>query len=523
MGIGRRLVYGLYLLSGLSVVVGIHVEFQQPEYEVARGDQVSLTCIFRPEAPSPKVAVITWTADADDPAEPQIAIGTYFYSSGPTGTQLDINADYEGKATMTNDVPAGVSTLTFPKVTMQENRVFQCAVQIPGDNDGQQADTTRLVVLVAPSVPVCNIQGAAEYGNNINLTCKSEEGSPAPTYKWERFDPSNRPLNFPPRTTENNGVLSLFNVSRETSGYYICTSTNKIRSASYNMTLSVMPPSMKIGSTAGIIGGCVAGLVVLIIVVYCCCRRKKKKEAAEHGTREYGMEEHAAYHDKPPSEMGKERDGNTVDRYEDTREVSLIPRTGFQDDRSEQYDNHSRQDDNREDRRGSSDRLDRYEDSRRGSSDRLDRYEDSRRGSSDRLDRYEDSRRGSFDRLDRHDDDSRYRSADRSADRSDRYGNGRSGSSDRLDRYIDKRGRSKERLDRYDDSRGRSRERLDRYEDGRGRSNDRLDRYDDTRSRSSDRLDRYDDNRSRSSDRLDRYEGDRDRYDDRRDDYSVGV
>lgn len=37
------------------------------------------------------------------------------------------------------------------------------------------------------------------------------------------------------------GVLSLFNISTETSGYYICTSSNKIQSASCNLTLSVMP------------------------------------------------------------------------------------------------------------------------------------------------------------------------------------------------------------------------------------------------------------------------------------------
>lgn len=37
------------------------------------------------------------------------------------------------------------------------------------------------------------------------------------------------------------GVLSLFNISKETSGFYICTSSNKIRSATCNLTLAVMP------------------------------------------------------------------------------------------------------------------------------------------------------------------------------------------------------------------------------------------------------------------------------------------
>ncbi|XP_048095482.1 cell surface A33 antigen-like [Alosa alosa] len=462
MGTGQKVTFGLYILSALSVILGINVEFQQPEYEVARDDPVTMRCIFQTKKPNSPTVIISWTADADDPTEPQITIGTFYHP----GNQIDITSEYEGRVTMTNDVAARISSLSFSRVTMQDNRVFQCAVKIPGDNDGQPADTARLLVLVAPSVPVCNVQGAAEYGHNINLTCKSAEGSPPPTYKWERFDTRNIPQPFPPRTTESNGVLSLFNVSRETSGYYKCTSTNKIRSVSYNMTLSVMPPSMNIGSTAGIIGGCAAGLLVLLIVVYCCCCRKKKN-APDHE-----MGDAVEFHDKPPLETENESDGI---RYGESREDTINQRTGYLlEDRSDRFDTDGRQGGNRYD--------DRSEGSHSRSRDRLDRQEDSRSRSSDRLDRYDDTR---------------------------------SRSSDRLDRCDDGRSRSSDRLDRYDDGRSRSSDRLDRYDDGRSRSNDRLDRYDDTHSRSSDRLDRYDDGRSRSSDRLDRYEGRRDHYDDR--------
>ncbi|CAB1346483.1 unnamed protein product, partial [Coregonus sp. 'balchen'] len=93
----------------------------------------------------------------------------------------------------------------------------------------------------APSVPVVRVQGEAEYWTNIKLTCVSEEGSPTPTYGWKTYDVRNTPRAFPPRTTEKNGVLSLFNISVETSGFNICTATNQIRSASSNFTLIVMP------------------------------------------------------------------------------------------------------------------------------------------------------------------------------------------------------------------------------------------------------------------------------------------
>ncbi|XP_062390555.1 cell surface A33 antigen-like [Sardina pilchardus] len=479
MGTGQKVTFGLYMLSALSVILGIRVEFQQPEYEVARDDPVSMTCTFQTEIPNSPTVIITWTADADDPNEPQISIGAFYHP----GNVVDINSAYEGRATMKNDIAAGISTLSFSRVTMQENRVFQCKVQIPMDNDGQSADTTRLVVLVAPSQPVCNVQGEAEYGHNINLTCKSTEGSPTPIYKWERFDTSNNRQPFPPRTTERDGVLSLFNVSRETSGYYICTSTNKIRSASYNMTLSIMPPSMNMAFTAGLIGAGAAGLVVLLIVVYCCCCRKGKQQLQQEEAQDYEMRDAEEFRDDPKS----------VPYEDDTLKSSTANYVGGKG-RNERFDNHT------DDRQGGNRYDDRYEGGHSRSRDQLDRQDESRMRPSDRIDRYDDTRSHSSDRLDRYDD-------------------GRSRSSDRLDRNDDGRGRSNEQLDRYDDRRGRSNEQLDRYDDRRGRSNEQLDRYDDRRGRSNERLDRYDDNRSRSSDRLDRYEGSRDHYDDRRDHY----
>lgn len=438
MNLMERFTCGFYILSALSVISGVNVEVQKPEYEVARDDRVDLVCTFQTTAPKPYEAIITWSGDADDPADPQIPVATYFSFTKST----NIHEDYVGKVELKNDVPGGVSTLSFLKVTLKENRVFHCSVQVPGDNEGEPFDTTTLVVLVAPTVPVCAIQGAAEYGRNINLTCHSEEGSPKPTYKWARFDPNNNPQPLPPKTIENNGVLSLFNVSMETSGYYVCTSTNKIRSASYNLTLSVMPRSMNMGATAGIIGGCAAALVILLIIIYCCCCRNKNEKE------EHEMEEAAAFKadERANGEM------SDVDRYRDDNEED--PKRYPQDNRSD-YDDRSRYDE-------------RYEGTRSRSNERPDRYEDGRSRSRDRLDRDED-----------------YRGPP----------------SDRLERYDDNRGRSSERLDRYDDGRSRSSDRLDRYDDNRSRSSDRLDRYDDTRDRYDSRQGHYDDRRDNYSDR----------------------
>lgn len=56
---------------------------------------------------------------------------------------------------------------------------------------------------VAPSRPICNIQGRAEYFHNITLTCMSEEGSPGPTYDWKSYSVDNSPRQLPPKATQS--------------------------------------------------------------------------------------------------------------------------------------------------------------------------------------------------------------------------------------------------------------------------------------------------------------------------------
>ena len=56
----------------LSVTMGIHVEFQKPEYEIARDDPVDLICTFQTKMENSPAVIITWSADPDDPAEPLV-------------------------------------------------------------------------------------------------------------------------------------------------------------------------------------------------------------------------------------------------------------------------------------------------------------------------------------------------------------------------------------------------------------------------------------------------------------------
>ncbi|NXF97844.1 GPA33 protein, partial [Eubucco bourcierii] len=181
---------------------------------------------------------------------------------------------YENRIEFPGNVNQGNISITIRAVTMEDNGTYACSVRLRNDPPRQSAVLT-LVVLVAPSKPECNIVGTAEYGQTLNLTCISREGSPKPRYTWQRFNIQNEPGVL--QQTEGEQI-TLKNISADTSGFYICTSTNIVGTAFCNMTVSVVPPSMNIALYAGIIGGVVAALIVIGIIAYCCCCRVGKDE-----------------------------------------------------------------------------------------------------------------------------------------------------------------------------------------------------------------------------------------------------
>ncbi|XP_030582110.1 cell surface A33 antigen-like [Archocentrus centrarchus] len=225
----------------LSGVGAIEVTIPQSLYEFAGGDNMILPCSFTPKNPTgPKqIVVISWSALSLD-VDPQTIL-TYYYPV----KSVDIHPMYEGRASPDVDVLQGKANLKLSSLKLADNKTYECHIQIPGDSTGKPVATTRVMVLVAPSPPICKIQGAAEHGQNITLSCVSEEGSPAPTYKWDRRNLQNISVPQDPKTTDKGGILSLYDISSDTSGFYICTSANKIHSATCNLTLSVMPSKMK--------------------------------------------------------------------------------------------------------------------------------------------------------------------------------------------------------------------------------------------------------------------------------------
>uniref|UniRef100_I3J5X4 Ig-like domain-containing protein n=1 Tax=Oreochromis niloticus TaxID=8128 RepID=I3J5X4_ORENI len=202
-------------ITVLSGVGAVTVTIPQSQYEYARGDNITLPCSFTTTASitSQTLVVITWS------------------SLTQQTTIEEVDTNYKGRVSLDVDVTQGKANLKLFSISLADNRNFQCRVQIPGDRRGKQTAITNLVVLVAPSRPVCKIQGTAQYGQNLTLTCASAEGSPTPTYSWKRYCEHNQP----------DGILSLYNISKGTSGLYVCTSQNKLNAATCNLTISLMP------------------------------------------------------------------------------------------------------------------------------------------------------------------------------------------------------------------------------------------------------------------------------------------
>ncbi|CAK6959246.1 V-set and immunoglobulin domain-containing protein 1-like [Scomber scombrus] len=497
------------ILTVLPCCRSLEVSIPQQEYKVSKGEDITLTCSFIPAISDFRLLVLKWSYFQDNPDKPTQRVATFY-----TGNPIDIVPEYEGRVILEVDVAKRVSTLRLTKVTMQESNLFQCSVMIPGDDVGRPSATTSLLVLEPPSRPLCTIQGEAEYWQDITLTCKSEEGSPKPSYKWNSYSVKNMPRQFPPKTTEVNGLLSLFNISQDTSGFFICTSTNEVASASCNLTLAVVPASMKIGSTAGIIGGVIAGLLCLVLIIFCCCRKKGQKEQNAEGSPE-DME----FHDKDAPEVGEQYRDDTSEAKPQVYQDKAVSQNSYsagpaghksEDDQHSYYSGKERpdvkgsdidtryQEDQRDSYHGSRDRLDDKRDRYGGSRDHLDDQRDRYGGSRDRLEDQRDQYGGSRDRLD---DNRNYnsRSRDRLDDQRDRYG----GSRDRLDDKRDQYGGSRDRLDDKRDHYGGSRDRLDDNRDRYGGSRDRLD----------DNRVRYGGSRDRLDDQPNRHGGSRDHLD----------
>ncbi|KAM4743683.1 cell surface A33 antigen-like [Anableps anableps] len=193
-----------------SAVAAINVNIPKDQYEFSRGDNIILPCTFTSTQRNPSLVIISWSGEGPNTSPDETLILTHYHPGGET----DVTSKYEGRVSVDVSTATGKANLKLSSITMEDNKEFECRVQIPGDDEGKPADFATLT--------------------KLNLSVSGESRTRGLVVRDIAEDP---------RTTDKDGILSLYHFSRDTSGFYICTSHSKIQLVTCIITLSVMPPS----------------------------------------------------------------------------------------------------------------------------------------------------------------------------------------------------------------------------------------------------------------------------------------
>ncbi|XP_050624401.1 cell surface A33 antigen [Macaca thibetana thibetana] len=298
----------LWTLCAVRVTVNaITVETSQNVLRALHGKSVTLPCTYHTSTSS-REGLIQWDKLLFTHTERvviwQFSNKDYIYG------EL-----YKNRVNISSNVEQSDASITIDQLTMADNGTYECSVSLMSDLDGTTKSRVRLLVLLPPSKPECGIEGETIIGNDIQLTCQSKEGSPTPQYSWKRYDILNQeqPLAQP----ASGQPVSLKNVSTDTSGYYICTSSNEAGIQFCNITVAVRSPSMNVALYVGIAVGVVAALIIIGIIICCCCCQGKDNTEDKEDARP----NRAAYEEPPEQlrELSREGEEEDDDRQEEQR------------------------------------------------------------------------------------------------------------------------------------------------------------------------------------------------------------
>ncbi|KAM9469536.1 V-set and immunoglobulin domain-containing protein 2-like isoform 1-T1 [Clarias gariepinus] len=170
---------------------------------------------------------------------------------------------WESRIALVQNPPvSGVASVKILSVQPSDSGLYICDVTNPHDWSGSGQGLINLTVLVAPSVPVCELNGRTYVGNDVTLTCHSSQGVPMPIYSWTR-DTNTAPL--PPNSfiaDQRTGSLLLSNLTADFTGTYTCKASNDQGQAACSIALKVAH-----GSTAVAVAGALMGVFLLVLLI----------------------------------------------------------------------------------------------------------------------------------------------------------------------------------------------------------------------------------------------------------------
>ncbi|XP_060709479.1 immunoglobulin superfamily member 11-like [Hemiscyllium ocellatum] len=204
-----------------------------PRIVVTRGDRAVLPCEFPKFDDSSRLHIVWTFSPESSGTQPFQVLQVIMYQDGRvsrTPWGLRQRVAFVGDPTLRG-------TISIERVRSADAGLYQCLVVNPALNHQSLIRPMVLSILESPSTPVCSTDGELHLGGSITLTCTSSVGNPPPHYSWWKEDPrGNIPLH--PFQTDG-GAVVLPNVTVESSGLYICISSNSLGSESCSVLLKL--------------------------------------------------------------------------------------------------------------------------------------------------------------------------------------------------------------------------------------------------------------------------------------------
>ncbi|XP_059498715.1 immunoglobulin superfamily member 11-like isoform X2 [Stegostoma tigrinum] len=222
-----RLLYFIHL--SLQAVSWTHAD-SDPGLVVTQGDRAVLPCEFQKFNDSSRLYIV-WTFNPrrmdTDPFQ------VILFQDG----RVRRTAWNLGRRVSFLNNPLQSGTISIEGTHSADAGLYQCLVVNPILNHLSLIRLINVTVLEPPSTPTCSAEGELELGSEITLTCRSFTGDPQPRYSWWKQDPKG---NIPLHLLQKDGIVVLHNVTEETSGRYVCVSSNSLGSESCFILLQLL-------------------------------------------------------------------------------------------------------------------------------------------------------------------------------------------------------------------------------------------------------------------------------------------
>ncbi|KAG9480756.1 hypothetical protein GDO78_010167 [Eleutherodactylus coqui] len=198
-----------------------------------KGDSVTLGCTYVLEPFETGALDIEWSLMNPDSTGLDKVILTYMDNAVVSKAPQSLMNRLSFRSA---DPSQGDASITITFLEVGDSGTFQCKVK---KNPGVASRKVTLVVQASPSNPQCYIEGDHTKGSDVVLKCKSSEGTPPLTYRWEKIAGPSNPVTPVLNMAPINGDLLIKNLSEPYTGAYQCTVGNRVGSGTCVVDLSI--------------------------------------------------------------------------------------------------------------------------------------------------------------------------------------------------------------------------------------------------------------------------------------------